>query len=261
MLFRKKYFNLGKDAPAAELTKIFAAKAASKRASGYPQRLEMVKGAIEAFREGRPENLQALFADKEALPSFNVIPQLWTKSDDKAADLALALEKMPEDDKKEYLHDLIAWAAAYIDYYGLGPWTRKDYEVLFEAGATVTPQDTEIMLLMISSNAKPDVIELLHEKGIRMQDTILEMLRQNCEDYYIEAARVYKDKFEAAAGAKPPVSEEAFVQMLEVQKQMAEQIRALTATVARLQKDPAAETPLAAAPVVHPLSNKPYPHI
>ncbi len=113
---KSKYTDFGKNAaPEKILAQYKKVLDNSGWAGSYSLRLSnLVDGAIEAFREGRPENIQMLIAHAKELDSYyypdmtaNILHALTEGSDDKTTIINLAIATVSQDRKTSLLSDAL----------------------------------------------------------------------------------------------------------------------------------------------------------
>ena len=175
-MFKKKdYFNIGKNGAVADVQKAFA-----KPKDGCVSQEKLYLGAAEAFHEGRPENIQAILADRDNphwIPKerfvFVVICHLVKGRDDPFNMIMLALEKFSTAQKQEALNGFLYQAFTTRSLQG------ADAEALVEA---LLKADTDVSLAgdasaisrtmaqAIHIGHSTRLIKLLHENGAQFDE-------------------------------------------------------------------------------------------
>jgi hypothetical protein len=136
----------------------------------------LIGGAVQAFLQGRPENIQAalLHRTKTAgyLPYHNttadILFDLSEKSTNKLDDITLALAKIPEDERKAVLNKVLHDALGEI--IGGEPFFSLLLEAGADANAVIDGHPGMLIVRAIDANHPISVIKLLHDSGASFDD-------------------------------------------------------------------------------------------
>lgn len=206
----KKYADIGKNNPADEFLKA-CNKVSSPAWTSNPAKPErLINGALQAFREGRPGNIQTLLLNAKSLEEggrfCNIVPFVLSKiseeSDDKLADINLALEKIPDADRESVLSNALKTAVSKS--IGEEPF----FALLWQAGASF-----DVAL----SN--------MHA-------------RQDCDQDDIGRVTFFQKKITgkpAAGEAAQPAAEEVLPALVDIVRRMQDQMRIITEEVSHLK--------------------------
>ena len=139
------------------------------------------EGALHAFREKRPENIQTLLLHADTIrdghyypnPVHAILIDLSETSADKVADIKLALAKFPEEDRKELLNKTLnnaIWGQAGGEAF---------YALLLQAGADanagIDGYAGIILARAVFRNHSLSVIKLLVDNGASFKDALTTM--------------------------------------------------------------------------------------
>ena len=135
-----KYAKIGKSGAEDKFLKAFqkVEKSTFVMAESYAKRNVLLDGAVEAFREGHPENIQAMFAKLDQdwgkhsfmYRSALILIQLSEGRDDKSAIIDRALAKVPEQGKKRILNHVL------VNAMGNHKGGEVFYAALLKSGAS-----------------------------------------------------------------------------------------------------------------------------
>ena len=244
-------FEIGKDRTAEEFC--LANKQAFDKHSPDAQR-ELYRGAIQAFKEGRPENIQTVLSNPEefkifsyyykninALGTTEIPPQetllaLIEGSDDPAANVILAIAKVSE--RQSFLNDTLHRVVQEKDAETLA-------DALLKAGADANAEydgSPGLILARAASEGQPrPMIELLLKNGANFADTLYMMGIKGWEEDSIKKVKIHRQEITGQ-----PATEEG--ELLEavglLRKELAEMQEDITSMaerlppVAELQREP-----------------------
>lgn len=235
-IIRKNYFDIGKNGTADQFFRELQKAAKSRRYSAPDKLNALVKGAGEAFAEGRPENIQTVFHKPRAIEfggyfspehyHYFAFSTLRTKKiSDQSAVIELALAKASAEDKQEILNLILGTAVCHHDagYF---------VTALLEAGADATadcdyPYSSRKidMLGEAVSHDSWSAVKDLHAHGASFDVTRQRMLSAGWDEHSIDKLEFYREALEGKPGI---VEIEA-----SVLEQMQEQIRELTTKLER----------------------------
>lgn len=247
---KDKYFNIGKDETPEKVVALIDKKSQAFRHSLREQARDMERGAIAAFREGRPENVQAIFAASDDLwrNPYRVLLEVLEGSADIAQDFARALAQVPVDERPRTLASALA-AAAFDDNQDTMLALVSFYEDL---GATISPEHSDSALARaIARDFEFKDIKRICDLGANMDDAIVYMVRCGYAGSDTEKARLYKDRLEREAPpatAAADTSNDLLQQILATQQELTEKVDALAKAMEKLQPQEAPAAAETAAP-------------
>lgn len=169
-LFGKNYYEIGKDEPADEFLKVL--RKSKKSRKWFEREDDLIKGAVQAFREGRPDNVRAAIRNADELNySYyrvaSILYKITDKRSDKPSQIDRALEGMSEQQKKETLCKALL---DVIRYHGIDELRSLIYEAVNKALAK-EPEDEKRRFLnsalsvAVSNNTSEDFCSSLLEAG------------------------------------------------------------------------------------------------
>jgi len=212
----------------------------------------LMDAALEAFFEGHPENIQTALQNFKTItfskiyrdiscsyrddPAFYFITstlyKLAEKSDDKLADITLALAKIPAEDRERLLNKALNTAI----YKGIGE--KSFFSLLLQSGADanarIDGQPGALLVTAVCSGhptyVAKSIVKLLHDNGASFDDAFTTMDHQNRTANNIKSLKIFQEQIAgkpAAAEAPPssPVTEEALLKVLEAMQQTQEEMR------------------------------------
>ncbi len=202
----KDYFKIGQTVTPDQFLTTYKSKAQNNEYSNNAR--DMIAGALKAFGEGHPANVQAALAHVEELQSYNytnmatrILHQLPERYGDKLKDLEMAIAEVPEKDRKDFLSKALYAAVNYR----IGD--DRFCELLLEAGADANYAvggHAGIMLVVAACNQQSmNVIKLLHEHGASFEDALMTMHCQNRKTDDIERLKFFQQKLTGVAEQKP----------------------------------------------------------
>jgi hypothetical protein len=249
-IFKKKinYYDIGKDGSADKFFEGFLKALSSDSAQANAGTL--VDGAVQALREGRPDNIQTAFLNERTLknsqshtyPSVYILLKLTEGSHDKPAAVKLALEKLPEDEREDLLNNALYYAVNH----NIGG--ERFFSLLLESGAKANAKIDghagSILVTAMMRQSPLSVIKLLHDKGASFDDALTAMEIRGYNKTFAKKLEFYREKVEgkpavtegqlAAAEAIHAATEEALPTLIGVMQQMMEQVADLTERVGGL---------------------------
>jgi hypothetical protein len=204
----------------------------------------LLDGAAQAFREGRPQNVQTAIANVKALDSRycpNLVPvvlfEISKNSGDKLSAINRALANVPEDGRQDVLNH------ALNDAIGNKIGDESFFAALLEAGADAKADvngPSGLLATAISGAAPLSFIKLLHDSGADFDHALGTLHSRGSKTEDIDRLEHYRKKTTAGIGM-----EEAMIAVLTTLQQIQNQIRELTARIDRLSPpEPAANTNL-----------------
>ena len=252
-------FEVGKSGTVEEFTA--ANKEAFDLQSGARQE-ELLKGAVSAFLEGNPENVQEILKNPDSFKIFCSWPnpnrdmatealfEVTKDSGDPVSIIDLALLNVPEDDKKKRLQNRLYNAIQF----GVGD--EPFVENLIKAGAPANAETDEgfagyILARAIDKSRSPAIIEALYKGGASFKDALFLMQTKNWNEETIKRLKVYREKVTgepAAIEVTPETLQQIREQMVELTKrfdaltpdasqQLKEQMTELTRQVGGLTEE------------------------
>lgn len=252
----RKPFDIGKDGTLDELKRAVE-EARGKNRSGYHKGAEdqwtMYEGAVAAFKEGRPENLQAILQDPDAFsvperysmiqtPSrYKFLEKAIDGAEDPAAAVTLALAGIPAEERQDMLDDLLCATVCYLK-------NEKLVEGLLGAGAD--PQAdlsgfTGLTLARaIEASQTPAVIKRLVDNGADFDDAAFAMMSNNWGADNLAKLNVYKLQLFGTPLSGPAAAEASAddAELRDVIRDMRAEMKALTQEVRSLREELAAAT-------------------
>ncbi len=219
---------------------------------------ELQNGAIAAFREGHPENIQTLLAHPDLFP-LNIPPQQMlcnlTKnvedSEDKAAVILVAIDKIPEEQKQKFLDKTLSDVFTTVEFHGEEPFITALITVGADANAVIAGAPGRAMAMAVTNGYPQTVIGLLHENGAKFEDALLRIQtkpfwdKDNRRELAVHKLKTYRE----AITGEPAVQE----------SDVAKELGQLRAEIAALRDELTRRLPDApkAAPKKKPAASKP----
>jgi len=156
---------------------------------GTQSQRDLQRGAIQAFLEGRPENLQTVFANlsefkigveakfsTETVDRKKILFDLTEGSDRPAAIIALALAQICEPEKKQEVLDEVLCDAVHCNPY---PGEEAFVSALLKAGANANAEfmgsPGKILAMAITYAHPPRVVKMLYDGGASFDDALFRM--------------------------------------------------------------------------------------
>lgn len=254
-LFKSKpsYYEIGRYGTPEQFAQLLQNSKANPGGYYETDRRDLVDGALRAFHEGRPENIQMVVANPEAVKSQRyhyVVPGVLLKltegSSDKLAVIIRALEKVPAEDQQKTLNNALNEALMY----GIGD--EPFFAALLKSGANANVKVGGYAGGLLAAAAcykhPVSVIKLLHDNGASFEDALHGMHLRGHQTPDIDRLKHYQEKVTgkpavAAEAACQPGMDKALVALLETVLHMQEQLVELTKKVDRLSAPmPAANT-------------------
>ncbi len=269
----KDYSDIGKNGPSEKFLKVYKDKAQYHTYS--TKAYNMINGAIAAFYEGRPENVQAAMANEKSIRSYNywqlapnVLFKITEKTNEKLANINLAVAKIPEQDRKEFL------STALNNAFGNNIGNEVFYSTMLQAGADANASidgHAGALLVTAACNKQPiSVIKLLYDNGASFDDALTTMHSQGHETADIDRLKFFEEK---VTGSKPaPAKAEPAVQPIPVAVTQDADVRELLVLILEQMTEitkrlppPPAEQPVANTtqpqPAKAPQGKKSYPAV
>ena len=232
----KNYFEIGKNATAEEFRA--ANKKALKKRNPYTAQLELQRGAIQAFSEGRPENVQTVLSNLDefriktrhnrydtSFEDISVIAsllRLTEGNDNPSAAISLALEKIPEQAKQGVLDNLLY---KYIYSYGA---TTTFVDGLLKAGANANAFEGQILAQAAARSRHISVVKLLHDNGASFDDALFTMQTKNWEQKFINGLKAYREEITGEPATEDAKTQATMAQLLEQVAVLTEKVGDLT---------------------------------
>jgi hypothetical protein len=230
----KNYFSIGKKRSPDKLLKALC----STKSVDWETKSKndsLLDGAVEAFHEGRPENIQKAFLNAESIknwhyryPALTILQKVAAKSNDKATDINRTIALIPEHDREAIL------SKALNDAVRKGIGGETFYALLLEAGADANAKIdgyAGAILATAASNKVPiSVIELLVNKGASFKDACTTMHSLNYDPASINNLKHFEKQITGGAAEEADVSD--------ILREMQEQIRVLTEKLEQCQHLP-----------------------
>ncbi len=238
-----KPFNAGKNGSVDQF--LAANKAASLIPDAGAGQQELQNGAIQAFKEGRPENVQAVLLNRDdfKIDGKDAVADILLKlagGNDKASDIInLAVAKHTEQGKRSAL------SYALNDAISRNIGDKSFYEALLKSGANANVENGRGFTGVILANAVTQhhslsVVKLLHEKGASFDDARL--LMQSDKKFWgtdcIESLNAYQEKI---TGKPAGITGDLSPKVLEIIEQLQQQVKDITERLDRVE--PAVNSP------------------
>jgi hypothetical protein len=200
-----KHTKIGKNASEDKFLEAFKKFSASDWAPSTHKVRNLIEGALQAFNEGRPENIQTMLLNAKSVESRldpfkypylvpSILLKLTEKSDEKLGVVNRALAKIPEADKESVLSN--ALKTAICKSVGEEPF----FALLYEAGASFDIALSNMQAL----GADPDDINRL---------------------------KFFQERIEGEPAAAEPIpspTDETMPVLIDVMQQLLEQVAELT---------------------------------
>jgi len=231
---KKTFFDVGKGDSSEDFLRILKAAAPASQLNVIT---ELYDGAAQAFREGRPGNIQTAFLNEELTQWYDIGPtaQLLLKiseeADDKLAAIALAFEKIPAPDRPGKLNKLLNQA---IDK-NVGD--KSFYALLLDAGAEADAFSGHLLVTAAGSANPVPAIKLLLERGASLDDARESAGRRPHTESHIAAwLTFYEEKIARETAAEKIMGQmrEQIAELTERNSGLEKQIGSLTGEVTRL---------------------------
>lgn len=197
---------------------------------GEADQKELRRGAIQAFHDGHPENIQTallypedfIILEKEYGWELEdtrtaILSDLIKDSNDPAADIKRALEKIPAQERQGVLDDLLN--AAVNGYYSkiyrkiMTDYTSETLTAaLLKAGANANA----ILAVAIRNNRPEPFIKLLHENKADFNEALSALESRKADDKIIKRLKDYREKYTGQP------ADENVVRIRELERQLAE---------------------------------------
>jgi hypothetical protein len=251
-MFIKSAFDIGKTGSAEKFLK----KLKSTKSYGYQTQAKndaLLKGAAEAFHEGRPENIQIAMSNAQSLGDrgwgilydfrCSIFSILLKGRNDQAADIDLALEKLSPQDRKKLLNSTLHDAVSLVGQEDLIP-------ILLNAGADANARiknnQGDILVAAATRGATFPVIKLLHEHGASFDDALNTMSTGSYTLENIEKLKLVRTRLRAQpeSETKPTTSAPTDIQDLrDKMERLQEQVDLITKRLPPLQEAPSTPPP------------------
>ncbi len=238
----KTPFEIGKDGTVEELCAAND-KAKNKMGGAYDlyymggsDQRELQNGAIEAFKEGRTDNLQCILANPAKfmvcdhssfypVDSEKIFDQLikgvTTGSDDQATIITLAMDKFPEQSKQACLDGSLLRAVT-DHYYG-----DDLVAALLKAGAGANAEVQGfkgfVLAKAIESVRMVPTIELLYKAGANFDDALFCIQANKWDEANIRSLKAYREKVTGKPSTievAPEVLQQLLDQVAEITKRL-----------------------------------------
>jgi hypothetical protein len=229
---------------------------------------KVLAGAFEAFRQGRPENIQAYIADVANTTSVHgsidctgiakTLLRLTEENSDKPAALDLALEGMTQQQRQKTLNAALLGACDGMEGIGGDPF----YALLLNAGADPNAEmkANYICSAFVGSiiNGKSSLVKLLHESGGNFEKA-KPFFDEHSLPHWVGNFKSYRESLEG----KPAAVEAGDGDLRQAVIEMRQQIEDLTAAVGRIARKTGMEssTNEPAAPEKPVRERRPYPTV
>lgn len=250
----KDYYDIGKNNSAGKFLSELK-KVKSYYVDTQNKNKQLIDGALFSFYQGRPENIQTAILNAKDIDSRhypNLVPvvlcEISKNSSDKIHDIALALAKIPEHDRQDFLNKVLS--DALLNNVGGEPF----FVALLNAGADAKADingHAGLLATAVSCAAPFSFIKLLHDSGASFEDALATLHSRGSKTEDVGRLEYYRKKIgtgSAETTTCSPVMEEGMISMLETLQQIQEQIADLTGQVSRLtEKVDSLSTPKPAA--------------
>lgn len=201
---------------------------------------KLIAGALQAFAEGRPQNIQSALANAKAVETWehpalipSILLKVTEKSDDKKAAMELALANVSANDREPLLSRALDKA---IETNTGG---EDFYALLIKSGANANAAIdgfAETPLVTATVARSPfTVIKLLHDNGADLSEAITTMHSQGRNSDEINRLEHYKQKLEGNKSQAAPVAVEGEEDIRESLSEIKQQLRDLTTAFNALQ--------------------------
>jgi len=201
---------------------------------GDQEQRKLQKGALQAFQEGRPGNLQAMLAkpsdftiydyygSSETVDCEKILSGLINGNDRQVAIITLALLKVPEPEKQEYLNQRL-YNSVRENYYG-----EELVSTLLQAGANANGDFggfTGAILARAIENSRPQaVVDLLYKAGASFEEALFYMKAKKWDDKEIKALKAYQQKI-TGKPVTVEVEPEILLEMRQMIADLTEEVR------------------------------------
>ena len=210
--------------------------------TGGEEQLELQRGAVETFKEGHVENLQAIFS---RVPEFTIrymystefasesILSDLTEGSDRPADIiTLAMDKIPEDERQAFLDNTLLRAVSNC------AGAENFISTLLKMGADVNTGSGDPGLVLINAVQAAQtqaVVELLCKNGASFKDALFLMETKGYEEQSINKLKVYRE----AITGEPATEERKLQQTMDL---LLEEVRKITKYLPQPAEQQAANT-------------------
>ncbi len=232
-------FEIGKSGTVEEFTA--ANKEAFDLKMGARQE-ELLKGAVSAFLEGNPENVQEMIKNHDSFkiyswPSTNkdmateALFQVTKGSSDPGSIIELALLNVAEDKKQSNLEHRLFNAI----YYGIGD--EAFVGNLLKAGAPANGVSSQgfagyMLAGAISNSRSPAVVEALYKNGASFKDALFMMQANDFKEETIKRLKVYRENI-TGEPAMIEVTPETMQQLMEMVSDLTKEVKDLKSSAAK----------------------------
>ncbi len=237
-------FEIGKNGTVDEL---FLANNAALAKSDAPAQKELQRGAIEAFNDGRPGNIQTILSNPDTFktwsyypkdrkdPAIEILIALTAEGERSAEIINLALDQLSEERKQQVLDKTLLEVVRGYNY------VESFVTALLEAGADVNAAFDGfkglILARAVEKTQPPAVIELLYKNAASFDDALFVMQANNWNEELVKKLKIYREKMTG----QPATEEGEVLQELKLLRQeIAEMRQDLTS---RLPAPPKVRTP------------------
>jgi hypothetical protein len=238
----KDYYDIGKNSASGKFLSELK-KAKSYYLDTQNKNKELIDGALLAFYQGRPENIQTALSNAKDINDRhhpNLVPavlcEITKNSSDKIHAVNLALAKVPAQDRQDILNQALNEALAH----NVGGETF--FVALLNAGAEAKADingAAGLLATAVSAAAPLSFIKLLHDSGASFEDALATLHSRGSKTEDIDRLEYYKKQIAAGADETAtcsPHMELGMVRVLETLQQIQEQIADLTSQVGRLSE-------------------------
>jgi len=214
---KSKSHEIGLNGTAEEFRKANK-RAINKKGSGYygsyrgtEAQKELRKGALQAFHEGRPENIQIALLysnefkihegyvqnapDVEKNPCENILSELIKGGADPLDVINLALLANTAQDKRQAVLDNSLLKAIMNEIDAGGAFIAALLNAGADANASVKGYKGFTLVRAVEKNQPLSVIEMLYKKGASFDDALESMKANGWEDKMINRVKVLREKF------------------------------------------------------------------
>jgi len=187
-IFNKiNYVEIGKMASAEDLSKIFGNVSRGKQG-------KLINGAIEAFRNGNPENLRAILSASATTVNSgrSIVLQIIKSSSDEAAVINSAFKNASEDFKKRVLDAVLFDVIRYSK-----PAAEESLvAALLKCGANANAEQGgftgSLLAFAVFYDQPPSVIQLLIDNGASVEGALQRAYAKSYDASYIRELMIYK---------------------------------------------------------------------
>lgn len=233
---RTDYAEIGKTAAADEFSQAFR-----KASSRKKQRL--IKGAVEAFRAGHPENIQEALSESLAINSdvaTAMLRQLSEGKDDKAAVIDIAFAKATERSKKTELTRVLRESVCFKQA------EESFVAALLKCGADANAEQNGLagylLALAVYANQSQSIGDILFENGASVEGALRRADKNGYDRSKIRILEGYQAKAAAKQAAPDADTRELVLQVQEEVRVLAKKVDCVLSLIKASDADQPEET-------------------